>query len=111
VSAIRVLYIEDDARLARLTALESHGVEAHVVPSGDHAVAGVIDNLLENVHEYTPETLAPILLAVRGDEHASELEIIDRAAGIANADRPNLCDSFFRAERSRSRETGGVVPA
>ena len=43
MSAIRVLYVEDDARLARLTAeyLESHGVEVHVVPAGDDAVADV----------------------------------------------------------------------
>ena len=43
MSAIRVLYVEDDARLARLTAeyLESHGLEVHVVPQGDTAVADV----------------------------------------------------------------------
>jgi DNA-binding response OmpR family regulator len=42
-TAIRVLYVEDDARLARLTGeyLESHGVEVHIVPTGDHAVADV----------------------------------------------------------------------
>jgi DNA-binding response OmpR family regulator len=43
VNAIRVLYVEDDARLARLTAeyLESHGLEVHIVPGGDDAVADV----------------------------------------------------------------------
>lgn len=43
MSAIRVLYVEDDARLARLTAeyLESHGLEVHVVAQGDDAVADV----------------------------------------------------------------------
>jgi DNA-binding response OmpR family regulator len=43
VSAIRVLYVEDDARLARLTAeyLESHGLEVHVLPRGEAAVADV----------------------------------------------------------------------
>ena len=40
---IRVLYVEDDARLARLTAeyLESHGLEVHVVARGEAAVADV----------------------------------------------------------------------
>jgi DNA-binding response OmpR family regulator len=43
VSAIRVLYVEDDARLARLTSeyLESHGLEMHIVPRGEQAVADV----------------------------------------------------------------------
>lgn len=38
-----MLYVEDDARLARLTAeyLESHGLEVHVVPRGEAAVADV----------------------------------------------------------------------
>jgi signal transduction histidine kinase len=68
----------------------------------------VIDNLLENAHKYTPEKIAPIMLAVRGEKAAIEFEIIDRGMGIATADLPNIYNSFFRAERSRSRETGGV---
>lgn len=41
--AIRVLYVEDDERLARLTLeyLTSHGLEVHVVPRGDLAVAEI----------------------------------------------------------------------
>ncbi|MDB4957914.1 MAG: Phosphate regulon transcriptional regulatory protein PhoB [Myxococcales bacterium] len=43
VTAIRVLYIEDDERLARLTSeyLQSHDVEVHLLPRGDLAVAKV----------------------------------------------------------------------
>lgn len=68
----------------------------------------VIDNLLENAHKYTPEKVAPIVLAVRAEPQAIEFEILDRGVGIATADLPNIYNSFFRAERSRSRETGGV---
>lgn len=68
----------------------------------------VIDNLLENSHKYTPERIAPILLAVRLVAGDVEFEIVDRGVGIATADLPNIYDSFFRGERSRSRETGGV---
>ena len=41
---IRVVYVEDDVRLARLTAqyLESHAVEVHLVDRGDRAVAEVM---------------------------------------------------------------------
>ena len=42
-TAIRVLYVEDDDRLARLTSeyLGSHGVEVHIVPRGDIAIADI----------------------------------------------------------------------
>jgi len=42
--AIRVLYVEDDERLARLTMeyLTSHNLEVHLLPRGDLAVADVI---------------------------------------------------------------------
>ncbi len=41
---IRVLYVEDDERLARLTMeyLTTHGLEVHLVPRGDLAVADVM---------------------------------------------------------------------
>jgi DNA-binding response OmpR family regulator len=41
---LRVVYVEDDERLGRLTAqyLSSHGVEVALVPSGDLAVAEVL---------------------------------------------------------------------
>lgn len=68
----------------------------------------VIDNLLENAHKYTPEKGSPILLLVRANAGQVEFEVVDRGIGIATADMPNIYNSFFRAERSRSRETGGV---
>ncbi|MBX3161696.1 MAG: response regulator transcription factor [Deltaproteobacteria bacterium] len=41
---IRVVYVEDDERLARLTTqyLTSHGVDVQLVTRGDHAVAEVV---------------------------------------------------------------------
>ena len=41
---IRVLYVEDDERLARLTMeyLRTHGLEVHLVPRGDVAIADVM---------------------------------------------------------------------
>jgi len=34
--------------------------------------------------------------------------LIDRGSGIPAADLPRIFTAFFRGERSRSRETGGV---
>jgi signal transduction histidine kinase len=67
-----------------------------------------LDNLLENAHKYTPERGSPILIIVRAGDRRVEFEVIDRGIGIATADMPHIYNSFFRAERSRSRDTGGV---
>lgn len=71
-------------------------------------VRRVIDNLLENAHKYTPNTAAPIELAVTGDRSAVVFEVRDRGVGISAEDLPRIFTAFFRGDRSRSRETGGV---
>jgi len=68
----------------------------------------VIENLLDNAHKYTPERTTPIELAVRAAAGRVEIDVIDRGIGIVSDDLPNVYNAFFRAERSRSRETGGV---
>ncbi len=68
----------------------------------------VLDNLLENAHKYTPEKAAPITLsAARAGAHIV-FEVRDPGIGITTEDLPNIFTAFFRTERSRSRETGGV---
>jgi signal transduction histidine kinase len=68
----------------------------------------VVDNLLENAHKYTPDSGSAIKLEVSRDDDGVVFEVIDRGVGIAAEDLPNVFTAFFRAERSRSRETGGV---
>jgi signal transduction histidine kinase len=68
----------------------------------------VIDNLLENAHKYTPDTDSPIELAVSRDGGDVAFEVRDRGVGISAEDLPRIFAAFFRGERSRSRETGGV---
>ncbi|HEX7836984.1 MAG TPA: HAMP domain-containing sensor histidine kinase, partial [Kofleriaceae bacterium] len=68
----------------------------------------VIDNLLENAHKYTPDPGAAIHLGVTGDRGGVTFEVRDRGIGIPADDLPRIFTAFFRGERSRSRETGGV---
>jgi two-component system OmpR family sensor kinase len=68
----------------------------------------VLDNLLENAHKYTPDMTSPIELSVRGDGERAVFEVRDRGVGISAEDLPRIFTAFFRSERSRSRETGGV---
>jgi signal transduction histidine kinase len=81
------------------------GADIHVDPV---LFRRVIDNLLENAHKYTPDTSSPIELAVARQGGDVVFEVRDRGVGISNEDLPRIFTAFFRSERSRSRETGGV---
>jgi two-component system, OmpR family, sensor kinase len=71
-------------------------------------VRRVLDNLLENAHKYTPDRAMPTKLVARSDAASVIFEVIDHGIGIDASDLPHVFTAFFRAERSRSRETGGV---
>ncbi|CAN5832830.1 hypothetical protein BH11MYX3_BH11MYX3_22330 [soil metagenome] len=68
----------------------------------------VIDNLLENAHKYTPDGTSPIELVATRDGDRVIYEVRDHGVGITADDLPRVFTAFFRGERSRSRETGGV---
>ena len=68
----------------------------------------VIDNLLENAHKYTPDRSSPIALAVARAGDRVVFEVRDHGIGISPEDLPQIFAAFFRGDRSRSRETGGV---
>ena len=68
----------------------------------------VLDNLLENAHKYSPDLAQPIELALEASDTALTFEVHDHGSGIAAEDLPRIFSPFFRGERSRSRETGGV---
>lgn len=68
----------------------------------------VVDNLLENAHKYTPQKDAPITLQARVDGSHVIIEIADCGIGISSEDLPLVFRPFFRADRSRTRATGGL---
>lgn len=68
----------------------------------------VIDNLLENAHKYSPDPASPIALRVTAGADHVVFAVEDRGLGITEADLPHVFTAFFRGDRSRSRETGGV---
>jgi signal transduction histidine kinase len=88
-------------------ALELEAPPVEVV--GDAALLRrVLDNLLENAEKYSPDPATPIRLRVRYAAPNVIFEVRDRGIGIAEDDLPHLFEPFFRADRSRTRATGGV---
>ncbi len=68
----------------------------------------VVDNLLENAHKYTEDTAAPIVLTARYDGGSVIIEVADRGIGISATDLAHVFRPFFRADKSRTRATGGL---
>ncbi len=65
-----------------------------------------LDNLLDNAAKYSePNTKVEVSLRVEGPDVL--IDVKDHGAGIPAADLESLFIPFFRADRSRSRETGG----
>ncbi len=78
------------------------------VVDGDPAmIRRVIENLLDNARKYSAED-APIELRVERRDTAIHVEVIDRGVGIATEDQSRVFAGFFRADRSRTRSSGGV---
>lgn len=67
-----------------------------------------LDNLLENAHKYSPDPTTPITLRSHAIDDSAIFEVEDRGMGISKEDLARLFTPFFRADRSRTRGTGGV---
>lgn len=67
----------------------------------------VVDNLLENARKYSAEQDGPIEVAVTVEDDALVLTVTDHGIGIAAEDLPRVFEPFFRADKSRTRATGG----
>jgi two-component system sensor histidine kinase BaeS len=65
-----------------------------------------LGNLVSNATRHTPAD-GTITLSVRGRDGQVVFEVADTGTGIAPEDLPSVFDRFWRAEKSRSRRTGG----
>lgn len=84
------------------------GLDAELKVLGDdEALQTIIDNLLDNALNYTPEG-GRVTVHVRPTGDAVELEVEDTGVGIAKEHQTRIFERFYRIDRARSREVGGT---
>ncbi|MCT9821100.1 HAMP domain-containing histidine kinase [Microbacterium sp. W1N] len=81
---------------------------APIVLGDEHRIRQVVANLLANARRYTPEG-SPIEITVGVDETGGMgwIAIVDHGEGIPAQIRDKIFQRFWRADNSRTRETGG----
>jgi heavy metal sensor kinase len=67
----------------------------------------VIVNLIDNAIKYTAEA-GEIEIKVGASQRSAILEVADTGAGIAAEALPHVFERFYRADKARSRESGGA---
>ena len=70
-------------------------------------IESVIANLLSNAVRHTPED-GQVVLTWSTDADGGRLAVTDTGEGIDQVDIPRVTERFFRVDRGRGREDGGV---
>jgi two-component system phosphate regulon sensor histidine kinase PhoR len=79
---------------------------AQLLGRGDE-IESLISNLLSNAVRHTPPE-GRITLRWRSDAQGAEINVSDTGEGIPSEQIPRLTERFFRVDRGRAREDGGV---
>ena len=101
----------DRSRIIALSGLDGGPATAAPVLGDEAKLRQVVGNLVGNALRYTPEG-SPIELAVGvrtsedGRRH-SVIEVRDHGPGVPEEEAARIFERFYRADTSRTRETGG----
>lgn len=81
--------------------------ESMAVSADQMILRHAVLNLLDNAIKYSPEGGA-IQIVVQRDDAIARISIRDNGPGIPQADHERIFDRFYRVDKARSRELGGV---
>lgn len=79
--------------------------EQHIHADKDK-VSQILVNIISNALKYTPDG-GKIEITVTGGEKDVRISVRDSGIGIAPSDLPYIFERFYRADKSRSRASGG----
>ncbi len=106
------LLIQDLCHLFQVLAEQKNisleiGVLEEVTVMGDKVrLQQLFTNLIDNAIKYTPK--GSIHVTVEKNESAGLVRIKDTGIGIPKEEQEKIFERFYRTDKSRSRETGGV---
>ena len=95
------------AEAKQLTFAEDIGSQEVFVEGDSHALHRLFLILLDNAVKYTPSG-GSITVGLMRNNDSAVAEFRDTGIGISAGDLPNIFDRFYRADKARSREFGGV---
>jgi len=101
--------IESFTELAARQHVKLEGsVEANVDPVNidTQRIGRVLNNLIGNAIRHTPAQ-GEVKVHAQRTNRGVEVSVSDTGEGIRNEDLPHIFESFYRGEKSRSRNTGG----
>ena len=106
------LLIQDLSHLFRVLAEQKNivleiGTLEEVTVMGDKVrLQQLFTNLIDNAIKYTPK--GSICVTVEKNERTALVKIRDTGIGIPKEEQEKIFKRFYRTDKSRSRETGGV---
>ena len=84
-----------------------HAPDPIVVSGDDTRLRQVVGNLVRNALVHTPAT-TPIEIGVTTQNGSARLSVVDHGRGLRVDDRERIFEPFYRADPSRSRDSGGA---
>ena len=91
--------------MSKHVSLDFKGEVSPVFADSDK-ISQVIVNLLSNALKYSPAGKT-VQIIVAHDKNWTVLKIKDTGIGISSEDLPHIFERFYRADKSRNRESGG----
>jgi two-component system OmpR family sensor kinase len=84
-----------------------HASEPVVVSGDDTRLRQALGNLVRNALVHTPPD-TPIEVGVTTDDGVAHVSVSDHGPGLSRDDASRVFEPFYRADPSRSRDSGGV---
>jgi len=115
VETVDPAHLVRDAQRSFAQQAEQRGVSLRSAPSADlpelsadpQRIAQVLGNLVANALRHTPPG-GTVSIGATHDGAAVTFAVCDSGSGIDPADLPYIFDRFYRADRSRTRGSGGA---
>ena len=78
-----------------------------IVMGDDHQLRQVLANLLANAREHTPAG-TPVHVTLTAADGQAVLAVVDEGPGLPAGEADKVFEPFYRADPSRTRDTGGA---